>query len=111
MAAQSAERDMEKSLEAQKVDDLHVEDLKSHNRTSENEVDYSGATSKTNAVEIRLVRKLDMRIMPILWMMYFLNYVGQCGSPRFLSKLMGGASWIAMLLPMLVSTIWKMTST
>ena len=37
--------------------------------------DYSGAIAKTDPVEIRLVRKLDMRIMPILWAMYFLNYV------------------------------------
>lgn len=38
--------------------------------------DYSGATAKTDAREIALVRKLDMRIMPIMWAMYFLNYVG-----------------------------------
>lgn len=37
--------------------------------------DYSGAVEKTSAEEIRLVRKLDMRIMPTLWAMYFLNYV------------------------------------
>jgi hypothetical protein len=37
--------------------------------------DYSGATAKTDAREIALVRKLDMRIMPIMWAMYFLNYV------------------------------------
>lgn len=75
MAARISAQDAEKSLEAQKVDDLHVEDLKTFDRTNENEGDYSGATSKTDTVEIRLVRKLDMRIMPILWMMYFLNYV------------------------------------
>lgn len=37
--------------------------------------DYSGAVKKTSAEEIRLVRKLDFRIMPTLWAMYFLNYV------------------------------------
>ncbi|KAJ6035876.1 hypothetical protein N7540_000155 [Penicillium herquei] len=37
--------------------------------------DYSGATAKTDAAEIALVRKLDMRIMPIMWAMYFLNYL------------------------------------
>jgi hypothetical protein len=37
--------------------------------------DYSGAVKKTSEEEIRLVRKLDWRIMPTLWAMYFLNYV------------------------------------
>ncbi|KAI9923945.1 hypothetical protein ASPWEDRAFT_108872 [Aspergillus wentii DTO 134E9] len=37
--------------------------------------DYSGATSKTDPREIRLVRKLDFHIMPIVWAMYFLNYL------------------------------------
>lgn len=37
--------------------------------------DYSGAVAKTSAEEIALVRKLDLRIMPTLWCMYFLNYV------------------------------------
>jgi hypothetical protein len=40
--------------------------------------DYSGAVAKTDPVEIRLVKKLDWRIMPTLWAMYFLNYV--CGT-------------------------------
>ena len=39
------------------------------------EADYSGAVKKTDPEEIRLVRKLDYRIMPTLWAMYFLNYV------------------------------------
>jgi hypothetical protein len=38
--------------------------------------DYAGATEKTDPIEIALVKKLDMRIMPALWSMYFLNYVG-----------------------------------
>lgn len=37
--------------------------------------DYSGAVKKTDPEEIKLVRKLDYRIMPILWAMYFMNYV------------------------------------
>lgn len=37
--------------------------------------DYSGAVAKTNPREIKLVRKLDTRMMPIIWAMYFLNYV------------------------------------
>lgn len=31
------------------------------------ETDYSGATRETDPAEIRLVRKLDYRIMPTLW--------------------------------------------
>jgi hypothetical protein len=37
--------------------------------------DYSGAIAKTDPKEIALVKKLDRRIMPTLWCMYFLNYV------------------------------------
>lgn len=37
--------------------------------------DYAGAQAKTDPAEIRLVRKQDLRIMPVLWFMYFLNYV------------------------------------
>ena len=34
--------------------------------------DYSGAVAKNDPVEIALVKKLDFRIMPTLWSMYFL---------------------------------------
>ncbi|EAS29388.3 MFS transporter [Coccidioides immitis RS] len=37
--------------------------------------DYAGATAKTDPKEINLVKKLDFRIMPTLFAMYFLNYV------------------------------------
>ncbi|KAH7153519.1 major facilitator superfamily domain-containing protein [Dactylonectria macrodidyma] len=37
--------------------------------------DYSGAHEKTDPREIALVRKLDLWIMPILWLMYWLNYL------------------------------------
>ncbi|OJD09418.1 hypothetical protein ACJ73_10334, partial [Blastomyces percursus] len=37
--------------------------------------DYAGAAEKTDPEEIRLVRKLDFRIMPMLVVMYFLNYI------------------------------------
>lgn len=42
--------------------------------------DYSGAVKKTSKQEIALVRKLDWRIMPTLWSMYFLNYVCFCSA-------------------------------
>ena len=34
--------------------------------------DYSGAVAKSDPKEIALVRKLDMRIMPALFAIYFL---------------------------------------
>jgi hypothetical protein len=34
--------------------------------------DYSGAVAKSDPLEIALVRKLDLRIMPTLFCMYFL---------------------------------------
>lgn len=42
--------------------------LDSENESSEN-VDYSGAHEKTDPKEIRLVKKLDLWIMPTLWTM------------------------------------------
>lgn len=40
-----------------------------------NNADYTGAEAKTDPAEIRLVRKIDWRLMPTLCIMYFLNYV------------------------------------
>lgn len=40
--------------------------------------DYSGAVKKTSGEEIKLVRKLDWRIMSTLWAMYFLVSTEQC---------------------------------
>lgn len=37
--------------------------------------DYSGAHEKTDPKEIALVKKLDWYIMPMLWIMYWLNYL------------------------------------
>ncbi|KAF4556376.1 MFS-type transporter-like protein 11 [Elsinoe fawcettii] len=44
--------------------------------------DYSGAREKSDPAEIKLVRKLDLRIMPILWAMYFLNYLDRNALPQ-----------------------------
>ncbi|KAF2849164.1 MFS general substrate transporter [Plenodomus tracheiphilus IPT5] len=59
------------------VDDVasSVKDLKSQNALDG--VDYTGAFSKTDPAEIALVRKLDMRVMPALFCMYFLNKLDQ----------------------------------
>ncbi|KAE8354274.1 major facilitator superfamily domain-containing protein [Aspergillus coremiiformis] len=60
--------------EGEKIKSSHVEDV-SNQADEKAQGDYSGATKKTDPVEIRLVRKLDMRILPILWAMYFLNFI------------------------------------
>ncbi|RAK79984.1 putative MFS transporter [Aspergillus fijiensis CBS 313.89] len=74
MAAQTSEK-TDLALQVQKASNVHVEDIQSSELLNAKGGDYSGATAKTDEVEIRLVRKLDLRIMPILWMMYFLNYL------------------------------------
>jgi hypothetical protein len=64
------------STREKKPNDTHIEDVDPLKLADEKgQGDYSGATAKTDPREIRLVRKLDTRIMPIMWAMYFLNYV------------------------------------
>ncbi|KAF4764269.1 hypothetical protein N7455_010892 [Penicillium solitum] len=64
------------TLEDKESNNAHVEDVDSLKVADEKaQGDYSGATAKIDPAEIRLVRKLDFRIMPILWAMYFLNYI------------------------------------
>lgn len=53
----------------------HLEDPESLMKEPLEDVDYSGAVAKSDPTEIALVRKLDMRIMPTLWAMYFMNYL------------------------------------
>jgi len=62
---------MAKSIEVEKDAVMQVEDSLSGNEKSK-QGDYSGAVAKTDKAEIALVRKLDMRIMPALFCMYFL---------------------------------------
>ena len=59
------------STDMEKKGPIEIEDKVQVRDTDEN-VDYSGAVAKTDQVEIALVRKLDWRIMPTLWAMYFL---------------------------------------
>jgi hypothetical protein len=66
--------------------DTHIEDANPLKLDDEKgQGDYSGATAKTDPREIKLVRKLDMRIMPIMWAMYFLNYVSKASMPSQIS--------------------------
>ncbi|KAH8653245.1 major facilitator superfamily domain-containing protein [Tricladium varicosporioides] len=54
----------------------HNEDPEIASKETQGQVgDYAGATAKSDPVEIALVRKLDIRIMPTLWAMYFMNYL------------------------------------
>jgi hypothetical protein len=66
-----------RTTDPEKNSSLQIDDVAS----SENDLkqggpvegaDYSGAVSKTDPEEIALVRKLDFRIMPALFCMYFL---------------------------------------
>ncbi|KAI0378791.1 putative MFS transporter [Hypomontagnella monticulosa] len=55
----------------------HVEQLADEPSVKgvEEQVDKFGAHEKTDPVEIKLVRKLDLYMMPILWLMYFFNFL------------------------------------
>ncbi|OAL40658.1 hypothetical protein AYO20_00394 [Fonsecaea nubica] len=67
---------IETSLGVEKAHDELVDDEIALEKLSMSKpYDYSGATSKTDPAEIALVRKLDCRIMPMIWAMYFLNYL------------------------------------
>jgi hypothetical protein len=74
------------------------------------EADYSGAVKKTDQAEIRLVRKLDFRIMPILWAMYFLNYVSAVAG-CVIEGVTDAFSLIEMLLPRRDLMGWRMILT
>ncbi|CAI4212753.1 unnamed protein product [Parascedosporium putredinis] len=68
------------SIEQQKIDDKFIEIapgsvIEKGGILDKGDADYSGAVKKTDPAEIKLVRKLDWRIMPTLWAMYFLNYL------------------------------------
>lgn len=53
----------------------HVEHINEEKGEFFNEEDQFGAVAKSDPAEIALVKKLDYRIMPTLFAMYFLNYV------------------------------------
>lgn len=63
-------------VEKKAFDSSHVEQVDYVKEGAlEGDTDYSGAVTKTDPKEIALVKKLDYRIMPTLWAMYFLNYL------------------------------------
>jgi len=68
-------------VDIEKNSALHVDDIASEKDLKAAEADpnadYTGAAAKTDPAEIALVRKLDFRIMPALFCMYFLNKLDQ----------------------------------
>lgn len=63
------------SSDIAKDSDSHIENLEKAIELQPHQIDYSGAHAKTNPAEIRLVRKLDLIILPTLWIMYWFNYL------------------------------------
>ncbi|EXJ68578.1 uncharacterized protein A1O5_08372 [Cladophialophora psammophila CBS 110553] len=67
---------IETSLGVEKAHDELIDDEVAVEKLAASKTyDYSGAAGKTDPAEIALVRKLDWRIMPMLWAMYFMNYL------------------------------------
>ncbi|KAF2677560.1 vitamin H transporter [Lentithecium fluviatile CBS 122367] len=62
---------------ALQVDDVETASQNGKPMTVNQGGDYSGAVAKTDPKEIALVRRLDSRIMPALFCMYFLNKLDQ----------------------------------
>ncbi|KAI1394168.1 putative MFS transporter [Hypoxylon trugodes] len=62
----------QKSGKAEHVEQIAGEVL---DKGTDAPVDRFGAHAKTDPKEIKLVKKLDMYILPILWLMYFFNFL------------------------------------
>lgn len=69
MAPHQNDRDEKDSIHVDRHENVLTEDGKVP------AFDYSGAHEKIDPAEIRLVKKLDRWIMPMLWSMYWLNYL------------------------------------
>ncbi len=63
---------------SEKPSEVQVEDTGIEKHNPKGGADYSGAVAKTDPKEITLFKKLDIRMMSILWAMYFL--VSRCSS-------------------------------
>ena len=70
-SADNHRTDLEKDMPLQ-VDDVEAFEKDSKVNLPVDGADYTGAIAKTDPEEIALVRKLDRRIMPALFCMYFL---------------------------------------
>lgn len=58
-------------------DEKTIESFHKESQTEEvkPQLDYAGSHAKFDPAEIKLVRKLDLYILPILWLMYWLNFL------------------------------------
>lgn len=67
---------MQKDI-SEKPSVMMVEDIGNDDDLQKPQVkkDYSRVTEKSDPAEIALVKKLDRWIMPMLWSMYWLNYL------------------------------------
>lgn len=55
---------------------VDLEDPKNEKKQPQSEIaDWTGSQKKSDPAEIRLVRKIDFVMMPILWIMYWFNYL------------------------------------
>ncbi|KAK1974251.1 major facilitator superfamily transporter [Colletotrichum cereale] len=62
-------------IEREKESEPVPDDVEGAFKIAPQKRDYSGALAKHDPAEIALVRRLDWMIMPILWGMYWLNYL------------------------------------
>ncbi|KAL5439227.1 hypothetical protein PMIN07_010712 [Paraphaeosphaeria minitans] len=76
MAVTTHPSDLEKNSSVQ-MDDIVLDEKDAKSSAAVEGGDYSGAATKTDPAEIALVRKLDFRIMPALFCLYFLNKLDQ----------------------------------
>lgn len=67
----SKAHDLPLELETEKQSSMHKEHLVEQDGV----LDYSGAHAKLDPEEIKLVKRLDLFIMPTLWLMYVFNYL------------------------------------
>lgn len=71
-----AQRRQEEARDAEKIDFEHDDTAKDNAILEEGDIaPVSGRRKKTDPVEISLVRKLDYIMLPMLWVMYFFNYL------------------------------------
>lgn len=103
-----------RSADIEKNTSLHIDDVASSEKDLKTEAppgaDYAGAVAKSDPAEIALVRKLDYRIMPSLFCMYFLYvYASILPSYAHISNIVSGISSIKMPSPTHVSITLRST--
>jgi hypothetical protein len=59
-----------------KIEDSHLDDQKAMSVTDK--IETLEFDEDTRRIEKRLVRKLDMTLMPVVWILYFFNCKADC---------------------------------